>query len=219
MLKYIQKYKVGYHCMGILQRKLIIIIMLACGILAYSCYSFVQKTSADRALNTAAPSPETLQNSNPTPAGKGADDEVVVYVSGGVSKPGVYKLFRGSRVVDAVALAGGFMPGADAAKINLAMLLKDEMQIHVPYAAIPVSNNPGVAAPANANTGSSGDKVNINTASKEELDKLPGIGPAIAERIIEYRTNIEPFRDIADIKKVPGIGEAKYNQFKNKISL
>ena len=201
--------------MGILQRKLIIIIMLACGILAYSFNSFVQKTSEDRTFSTvAAPPPGNLSNDSANSAG----NDVVVYVSGGVSKPGVYKLSQGSRAVDAVTLAGGFLPGADVAKINLAMLLKDEMQIHVPYAAIPVNSNPGIAVGA-ANNSSAVDKISINTASKDELDRLPGIGPALAERIIEYRTTNEPFRDIADIKKVPGIGESKYKQFKDRISL
>ncbi len=203
--------------MGLLQKKLIIVITLACGILAYSFYSFVQKSPENQELNTAGPRSGNMQPANSSVT-NGAGNEVVVYVSGGVSKPGVYKLPHGSRVVDAVTLAGGFAPGSDAAKINLAMLLKDEMQINVPYAAVPTSTNPGTLT-ATGNGSNSGDKININTATKTDLDKLPGIGPALAERIVEYRTANGPFRDVVDIKKVPGIGESKYNQFKDKISL
>lgn len=203
--------------MGILHKKLIIVIGLACGILAYSFYSFVQKGSDREELNTIAPHTGNSQPVNSS-ANYGAGNEVVVYVSGGVSKPGVYKLPPGSRVVDAVTLAGGFAPGSDAAKINLAMLLKDEMQVNVPYAVVPTNTNSNTPA-VSGHSNNSGDKININTASKTDLDKLPGIGPALAERIVEYRTANGPFRDIADIKKVSGIGESKYNQFKDKISL
>lgn len=202
--------------MGYLQRKLIITVMLACGILAYGFYNFVQKTSEDRTFGiVAAPPPGNSANGV---SANGVSSDIVVYISGGVSKPGVYKLTNGSRVVDVVTAAGGFLPGADVTKINLAMLLKDEMHIHVPYTVIPISTSPAIAS-GTANNSNTGDKVNINTATKDELDKLPGIGPALAERIIEYRTANEPFRDIADIKKVPGIGESKYNQFKNRITL
>ncbi|HWR42774.1 ComEA family DNA-binding protein [Sporomusa sp.] len=202
--------------MGILQKKLIIIIVLACGILAYSFHGFWQKSSDDQARAAVLPPPGNTTTANTTANGTGS--EVVVYVSGGVIKPGVYKLSHGSRVVDAVTMAGGFAPGADAAKINLALQLKDEMQINVPYAVVSVGATPGAPAVSSA-TSNSGDRININTASKAELDKLPGIGPALADRIIEYRTTNGPFKDITDIKKVPGIGDSKYNQFKDKISL
>ncbi|HWR06802.1 ComEA family DNA-binding protein [Sporomusa sp.] len=202
--------------MGILQKKLIIIIVLACGILAYSFQGFWQKSVDDQARVTVLPPPGNATTANTTTA-HGTGSDVVVYVSGGVIKPGVYKLSHGSRVVDAVAIAGGFSPGADAARINLALQLKDEMQVNVPYAVTAVST-PGVPAGSSV-TSTTGDRININTASKVDLDKLPGIGPALAERIIEYRTTNGAFKDLTDIKNVPGIGESKYNQFKDKISL
>ncbi|SMC93576.1 ComEA family DNA-binding protein [Sporomusa malonica] len=202
--------------MGILQKKLIIVIMLACGILAYSFHGFWQKSSDNQEMAA-----ESLPPGNAavvSTANNGTSNEVVVYVSGGVNKPGVYKFAHGSRVVDAVTMAGGFAPGADAARINLAMQLKDEMQVNVPFSAVPVSTTSGM--PAVSNAGSNiGDRININTGSKADLDKLPGIGPALADRIIEYRTANGPFKDPTDIRKVPGIGESKYNQFKDKITL
>ncbi len=206
--------------MGAVQKKLIIVILLACGILAYSLQGFWQKASTEQVV--VAPAPGNLPNAGNNAANNASGSEVVVYVSGGVNKPGVYKLAQGSRVVDAVSLAGGFAPGADAARINLALHLKDEMQVNVPYAlnaAVAGSTtNPGTAANSGA-TNNYNDKININTASAADLDKLPGIGPALAERIAQYRTANGPFNDLADLKKVPGIGEAKYNQFKDKISL
>ena len=201
--------------MGILQKKLIIVVLLACGILAYSFHGFWQKDPDDSGVAVVSPASGNSPAANNT-ANTAAGGEVVVYVSGGVNKPGVYKLPQGSRIVDAVTLAGGFALDADPARINLALHLKDEMQVNVPYIVTSAGNgnpNPGVAA-SNYN-----DKININTASTAELDKLPGIGPALAERIAQFRTANGPFSELADIKKVPGIGEAKYNQFKDKISL
>lgn len=201
--------------MGALQKKLIIVILLACGIVAYSFQGFWQKEPDNQEAVPVSNAAEDLPAANNT-VNHAPNSEVVVYVSGGVNKPGVYKLSQGSRIVDAVTLAGGFTPDADATKINLALHLKDEMQVNVPYAitsAVTGNSTPGAAA-NNYN-----DKISINTATAAELDKLPGIGPALAERIIQFRAANGPFSELTDIKKVPGIGEAKYNQFKDKLSL
>jgi len=140
--------------------------------------------------------------------------QVVVYISGAVNKPGVFKVPADSRVLDAVNAAGGLAPGADVTKVNLAQPVKDGLHIHVPGA-------PEVAPSGSQVHGGAleAGKININTADKAELDKLPGVGPALAERIIEYRKANGPFTDIAELKKVPGIGEAKFNQIKDKIRL
>jgi competence protein ComEA len=201
--------------MGILQKKLIIVVLLACGILAYSFHGFWQK-EPDQPV-AVAPALGNLSVASTT-ASQAADSEVVVYVSGGVNKPGVYRLPPGSRIVDAVTLAGGFALGADTTKINLAVHLKDEMQVNVPYTVSSTANgNPNPNS--GASTSTYNDKININTASAAELDKLPGIGPALAERVAQYRSANGLFSNLEDLKKVPGIGEAKYNQFKDKISL
>ncbi|MGL5513353.1 MAG: SLBB domain-containing protein, partial [Sporomusa sp.] len=169
--------------MGILQKKLIIVIVLACGILACSFHSYWQKNAAPLNEIIVTP-PPAYSGSGGEAADSGADDDIVVYVSGGVNKPGVYKLPTGSRVVDAVTMAGGFAADADAARINLALRLKDEMQINVPCTTIAAGTAMGASAAATASAGSSDNgKININTASNAELDKLPGIGPALAERI------------------------------------
>lgn len=202
--------------MGALQKRLIIIILLACGVVVYSFLGLWQKSSTEQIV--LAPSQENLP-AVANSANKELGGVVVVYVSGGVNKPGVYKLAQGSRIVDAVNMAGGFAPGAEAAKINLALLLKDEMQVNVPCTAGAGVTGSATAGAAAASTNTTNDKINVNTASAADFDKLPGIGPALAERIVQYRAANGMFGDITDIKKVPGIGEAKYNQFKDKITL
>ena len=217
-----------------IQKKLIIILTATAILLVTSFYLYCQQ-------NVTAPMPEkTLVQPEESPKEEKA--AVVVYVSGAVNRPGVFSLPAGSRLVEAVNNAGGFAPGADVNKVNLAMLLKDEMQIQVPFLPLPSVGTAGngsdnsIAARGGNRAGNAVDKgtgyvgdngsatgstvvININSADKTELDKLPGIGPALAERIIEYRSVNGPFRELTDLKKVSGIGEAKYKQLKGKISL
>ncbi|MCX7884229.1 MAG: helix-hairpin-helix domain-containing protein [Caloramator sp.] len=140
-------------------------------------------------------------------------DEIKVYITGEVKKPGVYTLKNGDRVENAVYLAGGFTESADKNSVNLAMKLKDEDHIRVD--AIPT------IASLNKN-GSSinlSNKININTADKEMLKTLPRIGDSLAERIIDYRNKNGSFKRIEDIKKVSGIGDKMFENIKDKISV
>lgn len=150
--------------------------------------------------------------------------EVVVHVAGAVEKPGIYSLPPGSRVDDAVKQAG-LLPDADVDKLNLAALLTDGQKVHVPLHQTVQSAGTGRASgiPTSAlNTGeASGSQglININTAGKAELETLPGIGPAMADRIIQYREEKGPFSTAEDIKNVSGIGEKRYEQLKDKITI
>ena len=139
--------------------------------------------------------------------------EITVYVSGAVSHPGVISLPDGARVADAVNACGGVLPTADLDALNMAQPLKDGMQIRVAQKAAVQS---GAAEPVAA---SRDGKVNINTADEKALDSLPGIGPAMAKRIIEYRSVNGSFQSPEDLKKVKGIGEAKFAKLKDKVSL
>jgi len=146
----------------------------------------------------------------PTPA------PLVVHVTGAVVKPGVYELPAGSRVRDALAAAGGFLPQAAAGALNQAAPLVDGQQIDVPdesAAAAPeeAAKNPPSEQPA-------GTLVDINTATPAELEALPGIGPTIAQRIVDYREENGPFEKAAEIVNVSGIGPATYAQFKDLIT-
>lgn len=140
--------------------------------------------------------------------------QVTVYVSGEVNRPGVIDLTNASRVSDAIKACGDFTAAADKASVNLAQKVEDGMQIKV-LALTTTSDNPK----ANAATKASGDIININTADESELDRLPGIGPAMAKRIVEYRQTNGNFQTIEDIKNVRGIGEAKFNKMQDKLSL
>lgn len=149
----------------------------------------------------------------------GAATQVVIHVTGAVTTPGVVTLPAGSRVSDAVRAAGGARPDADLAAVNLARVLADGEQIHVPVpgeeppavaaasapaaAATPGAREAGAAAPA----GGTG-VVDLNTATAEQLDALPGVGPAIARRIVEHRDANGPFRSVDDLEQVAGIGPA-----------
>ena len=146
--------------------------------------------------------------------------EITVYVTGAINKPGVVTVREGARTADAVKACGGLLPTADGEKVNMAQVLKDGQQVRVPEKQAGSS-----ALPANTGKASSAVKtkadgpININTASAEELDALPGIGPAMAKRIIEYRETEGAFTAIEDIKKVKGIGEAKFEKMNDKICL
>lgn len=135
--------------------------------------------------------------------------ELVVYVSGAVNKPGVLNVPVNSRVIDVINQAGGLATGADITKVNMAQAIKDGMQIYIPGGMI--------ASGGTANSAQPAGKVNINSASKEEIDRLPGIGPTLAGRIVEYRQANGPFQNASDLKKVRGISESKLNQLKEKI--
>lgn len=141
--------------------------------------------------------------------------KVMVDVAGGVKTPGVYELPATSRVMDAITAAGGTLPGTDTSDINLARIIKDGEQVYVEPAAVPKSFVQG-SAPIRVVKKKSGP-ININRATVGELDSLPGIGPVLASRIIDYRKANGPFISIDDLQKVSGIGSAKFAQLKSKV--
>ena len=148
--------------------------------------------------------------------------EIVVYVAGAVNRPGVVQLAEGARAKDAVDACGGFLPTADTNGVNLAQKLKDGMQVTVPEKSPQGTAVQGAAvqgAQAGAAKPLPEGMVNINTADEKELDKLPGIGPAMAKRIVEYRMENGAFQAPEEIKRVKGIGDAKYEKMKDKIAL
>ena len=154
----------------------------------------------------------------PTPTtGVDAVGSVALYVHvlGAVERPGVYQFRDGDRVVDAIAAAGGFSPVADQQTVNLARFLSDGEQIVVAVqGAVPpaAGSAPGVpGAPAG--------KININTASVAELDTLPRLGPAMAERIIAWRETNGRFSNIDDLLNVPGIGAKTFESLKDLVTV
>jgi competence protein ComEA len=151
---------------------------------------------------------------------EGATTPLVVYVSGAVVSPGVYELKANARVDDGVRAAGGLREDAAAEAVNLAAMLEDGMQVHIPTHEELASGQtlaPGATTAASAaglaqtpSTQTQGGLVNINTADMATLETLPGIGPATAQRIIAYREAKGAFSSIEELRQVSGIGEKKY---------
>jgi competence protein ComEA len=148
--------------------------------------------------------------------------EIFVHLSGAVNKPGVLKLSEGTRVYEALEMAGGLEPDAVSYGINMARTLRDEEQIHIPregeVQTSPVSNTNSTMQSMGGGTGQSG-LININTADSAALQTLTGIGPSTAEKILDYRQSSGPFRSIEQIKEVNGIGDKTYEKFKDKICI
>lgn len=148
---------------------------------------------------------------------------VTVHVNGAVVRPGVYTLAANSRIIDALAAAGGLLPTAADDIVNQAALLRDGQQVYVPTRGTPVPQGlvpAGQAAPSGkaAATAAPSGPVNLNSATAEELDALPGIGPALSARIIEYRQKVGPFQRPEDLKKVSGIGDKLFESLKERIT-
>lgn len=162
--------------------------------------------------------PPTAQTRMPT----ATPGPIQVYICGAVARPGVYTIPSGSRVEQAVYAAGGAAADADLARVNLAQRVYDEQQIYVPYKDEATTPVLPTAIPRTIISGVSsapGQKVNINTAGAGELETLPGIGPTLAQRIMNYRQSNGPFQHPEDIKKVKGIGDGIFVQIQDLITV
>ncbi|WP_116451418.1 ComEA family DNA-binding protein [Blastococcus litoris] len=147
------------------------------------------------------PAAATAGAPSTTPMGEVAEttETVVVSVVGQVVRPGLVTLPTGARVADAIAAAGGLLPEADAASVNLAAVVADGEQLAVGAPASPAGTTAGAAG---------GGRVDLNAAGVAELDALPGIGPVLAQRIVDQRESQGPFRSVEELDDVPGIGPA-----------
>ena len=143
-----------------------------------------------------------------------AAPELVVHVAGAVRRPGLYRLAEGKRVADAVARAGGAAASADTSAINLAAPLADGMQVVVPAPLDPAAEGGGVEGAGQAPAG----KVSLSSATAEQLDALPGIGPVTAQKILDFRAQQGGFRSVDDLDAVPGIGPARVEQLRDLVS-
>ena len=144
------------------------------------------------------------------------ENTIVVYITGAVQNPGVIDIPEDSRVIDAVNAAGGLTSSADLEAINMAQRVKDGQHVTVPE--ISSNENDNRIASKKSTSTQKNSLVNINTADESELISLPGIGPATAKKIIDYRENNGAFIEIEDIKKVRGIGQSKFENMKDFIT-
>lgn len=134
---------------------------------------------------------------------------IFVHVLGAVAEPGLYQLREGDRVVDAVASAGGYAEGADEAQLNLARVLADGEQLYVPLVGeLPALDAAGAAV---------GGKVNLNTADLAALETLPRVGPALAQRIIDWREANGRFAAVEDLMSVTGIGDKTFEGLRDLV--
>lgn len=156
------------------------------------------------------------------------NENIIVHVSGAVNKEGIVELKNNSRIIDAIDKAGGLKDEADITNINLAYIIEDGMKIHIPSkeekeSTIIVESNIDSGTVEQSNEIKSNNnkklKININTATKTDLETLPGIGESTALKIIEYRKKKGKFKLIEDIKQVNGIGENKFNKIKELITV
>ena len=160
--------------------------------------------------------PSVVATGTPLPGASAAPTapatEVVVAVAGAVVRPGLVRLPAGSRVDDAVRAAGGVVPGSDPGLLNLARKLVDGEQVLVgveaPPGSVPVEPAAEVGGP-----------VDLNSATVADLDALPGIGPVLAQRIVDWRTEQGPFASVEQLREVTGIGEAKYADLADEVAV
>lgn len=145
---------------------------------------------------------------------------IYVDVGGEVNYPGLYSLPEGSRVNDAIIIAGGTTEKADLSEVNLAYILSDALKITIPKKEVKIKKKKAIVSKSIniSNNNSDSGKVNINTASKEQLKTLSGIGDSTAEKIIKYREENGTFGNTEELKKVSGIGESKYNKIADNIT-
>ena len=141
---------------------------------------------------------------------------LVVHVVGEVRRPGLYRVRDGSRIADAVRRAGGARHGADLAALNLAAPLVDGIQVLVP-SRVTVGGMPSTGAGTGAG-GPSISAVSLSSATVEELDELPGVGPITAQKIVDYRAEHGPFGSVDDLDAVPGIGPTRIEQLRDLVT-
>lgn len=196
-----------------------VLLLLAAALLFAGGYRYANWVAARAAAEVTVIEPEKQENEQPV-------KRLAVHVAGAVNRPGVYFLEEGSRVNDAVTEAQP-LPDADVDSLNLARRLVDGERIYVPKvgeapetaAGAALSGTAAGSGGALSGAGIAGGKININTASAAELESLPGIGPTLAQRIVDYRSTHGPFKTPEDLMNVSGIGTGRYEQIKDLITI
>ncbi|WP_195267403.1 helix-hairpin-helix domain-containing protein [Eubacterium sp. 1001713B170207_170306_E7] len=181
--------------------------VMAAVLIVFALWLCFQEDSRQKAVLKA---PDTASaNTEDSAANTG---EIYVHITGAVNHPGVIKLAPGSRLIDAIEQLGGLAENADTDSVNLASVLEDEDKIHI-YTKDEVSEAGTVSGVAPAG------KININTASLEDLKTLPGIGDAIGKNIIDYREKNGLFKSLEDLKEVDRIGDKVFEKLKDAITI
>lgn len=206
------------------KQKIILIFLGIVAIIGIAYYSYV--SSKEENLNVSDTNELQVENQSneiDEEEAENKESKIKVHISGAVKNEGVYELEEDARIIDAIEKAGGTLEIADMKNVNLASKLEDGMKIYIPKQGEEVtSSNREVEeniALGNTSKESAKGKININKASKEELDTLPGIGESTAEKIINYRKEHKSFKSIEELKEVKGIGDAKFEEIKDLVDI
>lgn len=203
--------------MEILNKKQkIILIMVVAFILIFIGYYIIKKTNENKYTSLEIiEENETIDNNT-----EETSNIIIVHITGEVKKQGIIEIEEGARIADIIDKAGGATEEADLSKINLAYQVEDGQKIYIPNKN-EIQNIEYITDDAGeeviSNDANKTEKININTSSQTELETLSGIGPSTALKIIEYREENGKFKTIEDIKNVPGIGDAKFENIKESI--
>jgi competence protein ComEA len=195
------------------RRELISLVVVGALVVAAAAFWYVRSLPGEVSVHLAedggsSAGPALMASPSPAPT-------ILVHVAGWVRRPGVYQFNEGDRVIDAVRKAGGARPGADLASVNLAALLSDAQQVVI----LKKGGTPGSIG-AGTVAGPGGEAlVNINTATLDQLETLPGIGPTLAQRIIDYRVEHGPFRSVDELLEVSGIGDQRLADLRSKVAI
>ncbi len=211
-----------------LSKKQLIILIAIGGVIIFVIGYYLYTTTSNESYEQLDIISEEQDNQNKENVEKEQEEMIVVHIAGEVKKPGIVKTKEGARIADIIEEAGGLTENANITNINLAYIIEDGQKITIPSKDqkveakqeeyIQTENEQGII---NEEQGifNKNQVLNINRATKEELQTLQGIGESTAEKIITYRKENGNFKQIEDIKNVPGIGDAKYENIKEKISV
>lgn len=213
--------------MDILNKKQkVIIIIIAAFMLLFVGYYIINKANNSKyiMIETEEKDMTESDNSNENSMIDSEKQKIIIHITGEVKRQGIVELNEGDRISDAINISGGTTEKADLSKINLAYCVEDGQKIYIPSRDdLKNASNDILTKDAGANViqnnNIKSDKVNINTASQTELETLSGIGPSTALKIINYREENGKFKKIEDLKKVPGIGETKFESLKESICI
>lgn len=216
-----------------LKQKIVMGMIIAVIVISIGVYGFFSMQKQNTVLNLN----EMLVEENREEVNQEIDEvkekeevgNIVVHITGAVKNKGILRLPEGSRISDAIEAAGGETKEADLDSINLAYTLEDGQKIYIPSQEdkenneqkqyITTESGDTTNIKENSKIEGENEKVNINTANQSELETLPGIGPSLASRIIEYREQNGKFNTIEELKNVKGIGDAKFEDLKNSATI
>ena len=213
-----------------LKQKLVLVIIIVAVIIGIGIYGFISMSTEETELDlNEILAVENIHQDNQEVNGVVEKESIhiIVHITGEVNHAGVFQLSEGARVADAIEAAGGATKEADLESINLAYILADGQKIYIPNKKdkenneqktyITTESGDTISVENNSTQKGVNAKVNINTANQSELETLPGIGPSLASKIIEYREQNGKFNSIEELKNVKGIGDARFEDLKDDV--